>query len=111
MRQVPAVPGTGGGLTRETACEPVGEGDRSCDATAALIRLGEMVREGGWQPSDAQVRELAWILADRMPSSSAAFRNSFRAERATAFRAATGLRTASDRGTIPTQTADTRSTR
>lgn len=54
-------------MTHETACKPVGEDDRSGDAIAVIHRLDKMLREKGWQPSDAQVRGLARMLADRVP--------------------------------------------
>ncbi|MBB3937527.1 hypothetical protein [Aureimonas phyllosphaerae] len=61
-------------MTRETACEPVGRSDRSDEEIDALQRLGDMLRERGWRPSEAQVCELARMLADRMPTASRSVR-------------------------------------
>lgn len=44
-------------------------GDDRFDASVAIFQpLGDMLREKGWQPSDAQVRELARLLAEHVRS-------------------------------------------
>lgn len=47
---------------------PAGEAHRSDVSASTCQQLNGMLREKGWQPSDAQVCELARLLADHVPA-------------------------------------------